>query len=317
MSKKVKTGAKGFRTSIGGQALIEGILMRGVDRQAIVVRTADGLVPKVEELRMIKEKHPVLGWPFIRGVVNFLDSMVKGVKAITYSAEMLPEEEQEEPGKLDLWIEKKFGWEKAQKFFLGLAVFLGICLSVGLFFVLPTLLAGLFKDLIANHFLRNLAEGGLRLLIFFAYLVLCSRMKDIQRMFAYHGAEHKTIFCYEKGLPLTVENVRIQSRFHPRCGTSFLFVVIIISILVFSVISWSSPIIRILLRLALLPVVVGISYEINRWVGRHDNVFTAVLAWPGKQFQRITTNEPDDDMIEVGIEALKLVIPREEGADSW
>lgn len=296
---------------------MEGILMRGPKKQAIVVRTPDGLVSRVEELRLIKDRHPILGWPFIRGVVNFIDSMVKGVKALTYSAELLPEEQQEEPSKLDKWIEEKIGGEKAQELIIAIAVILGIGLSVGLFILLPTILAGFLAGTGAHHMVRNLLEGLLRIAIFLFYLWACTHMKDIQRVFAYHGAEHKTIFCYEKGLPLTVENVRIQPRQHPRCGTSFLFVVMIISILVFSVVNWTNVWVRMGLRILLLPLVVGISYEINRWAGRHDNLLTAILSWPGRKLQRLTTNEPDDSMIEVAIEALTLVIPEEKGADAW
>ena len=305
-----------FRTSIGGQALIEGILMRGPTRQAIVCRTQDGMVEKVEELHWVREKHPILGWPLIRGVIVFLDSMVKGMKALTYSADLLPEDEQEEPGKIDLWIEKHFGEEKAKDIIIGTAVVLGIALSIVLFILIPTLLAGLTKGFIHSPVVRNLFEGLLRIVIFLLYLWGVAHMKDVERMFAYHGAEHKTIFCYEKGLPLTVENVRPQSRFHPRCGTSFLFVVVIISILVFSLVSlrvglWDNPWVRIGLRLLLLPVVVSISYEINRWVGRHDNLCSRILSAPGKWLQRLTTNEPDDSMIECAIRALELVIPEQ------
>ena len=306
-----------FRTSIGGQALLEGILMRGPKKQAIVVRTPDGLVSNVEELRLIKDRYPILGWPIIRGVANFLDSMVKGVKALMYSAELLPEEQQEEPSKLDRWIEEKIGGEKAQQLIVAIAVALGIGLSIGLFILLPTLIAGFVSGSGTHHMVRNLLEGLIRIVIFLFYLWACTRMKDIQRVFAYHGAEHKAIFCYEKGLPLTVENVRAQPRRHPRCGTSFLFVVMIISILVFSVVNWTNVWVRMGLRILLLPVVVGISYEINRWVGRHDNLLTAVLSWPGRMLQHLTTNEPDDSMIEVAIEALTLVIPEEKGADAW
>jgi len=303
---------------IGGQALIEGILMRGPNRQAIVVRRSDGeLVTKVDDLKLIKDRYPILGLPLIRGAVSFLDSMIKGVSAVSFSAEQMPEEEQEEPSKLDSWIETRFGWEKAQKIIIGIAVVLGICMSVGLFILLPTLLAGFLDTIVTSRLLRNLMEGALRICIFMIYLTLCSRMKDIQRMFAYHGAEHKTIHCYEKGLPLTVENVRIQRREHPRCGTSFLFVVMIISMLVFSVVSWTNPWARMGMRILLLPLVVGISYEFNRLVGRHDNALTAILAAPGNAMQRITTNEPDDSMIEVAIKALTLVIPEKEGADKW
>lgn len=311
-----------FRTSIGGQALIEGILMRGPEKQAIVCRTEDGLVEKVDELHLVKEKHPILGWPLIRGVVVFLDSMVKGMQALTYSADLLPEDEQEEPGKIDLWIERHFGEKKGKNIIIGTAVVLGIALSIVLFILLPTLLAGLTKSFIQSPVVRNLFEGLLRIVIFLLYLWAVSHMKDVERMFAYHGAEHKTIFCYEKGLPLTVENVRPQSRFHPRCGTSFLFVVVIISILVFSLVSlrvglWDNPWVRIGLRLLLLPVVVSISYEINRWVGRHDNLCSRILSAPGKWLQRLTTNEPDDSMIECAIRALELVIPEQKGSDTW
>lgn len=311
-----------FRTSIGGQALLEGILMRGPHRQAIVCRTPDGLVEKIDELNMVKDKHPILGWPLIRGVVTFLDSMVKGMQALTYSADLLPLEEQGEPDKIDQWIENHFSEEKAKDIIIGVAVVLGIALSVVLFILLPTLLAGLTNGFIHSPVVRNLVEGLLRIVIFLLYLWGVTRMPDVARMFAYHGAEHKTIFCYEKGLPLTVENVRPQSRFHPRCGTSFLFVVVIISILVFSLVSlkvalWDNVWVRVGLRLLLLPVVVAISYEINRWVGRHDNLLSRILSAPGKWLQHLTTNEPDDEMIECAIRALELVIPEKQGSDAW
>ena len=310
-----------FRTSIGGQALIEGILMRGPTRQAIVCRTQDGMVEKVEELHWVREKHPILGWPLIRGVIVFLDSMVKGMKALTYSADLLPEDEQEEPGKIDLWIEKHFGEEKAKDIIIGTAVVLGIALSIVLFILIPTLLAGLTKSFIQSPVVRNLFEGLLRIVIFLLYLWAVSHMKDVERMFAYHGAEHKTIFCYEAGLPLTVENCRIQPRHHPRCGTSFLFVMVVVSILVssvvFSFVDWRNVWVRIGLHLLLLVPVVGVTYEFNRYVGGHDNKVTRFLARPGLWLQNFTTNEPDASMLEVAIEALKLVIPDEAGADRW
>ena len=306
-----------FRTSIGGQALIEGILMRGPTKQAIVCRTQDGMVEKVEELHLVKEKHPILGWPLIRGVVVFLDSMVKGMKALTYSADLLPEDEQEEPGKIDLWIEKHFGEEKAKDIIIGTAVVLGIALSIVLFILIPTLLAGLTDSFIHSPVVRNLFEGLLRIVIFLLYLWGVAHMKDVERMFAYHGAEHKTIRCYEARLPLTVENVRPMTRLHPRCGTSFLFVVLFISILLGTCIQASNTLLRAGMKLLLLPVVVAVAYEINRFVGRHDNWFTRILTKPGLWFQNFTTNEPDDSMIEVGIRALELVIPEEEGSDRW
>ncbi|MBR4058013.1 MAG: DUF1385 domain-containing protein [Oscillospiraceae bacterium] len=316
MSKKDSSCA--FRTSIGGQALIEGILMRGPDKQAIVCRKANGeLSVKESELKLIKDKHPILGWPFVRGVVTFLDSLVKGMQAVTWSAEQQPEEMQEEPGKFDLWLEKKLGSEKAEKIVFGIAIFLGIALAVGLFFFLPTLLTGLMDGFLKSRLLRNLVEGVLRIVIFLLYLWAVTHMKDIRRMFSYHGAEHKTIHCYERGLELTVENVRTMPKEHPRCGTSFLFVVMIVSIFVLMFVTWTTPLLRLLIRLCLLPVIVAISYEINRWVGRHDNVLSTVLAWPGRQLQHLTTYEPDDGMIECAIEALKHVIPEETGKDEW
>ena len=309
-----------FRTSIGGQALIEGILMRGPTRQAIVCRTQDGMVEKVEELHWVREKHPILGWPLIRGVVVFLDSMVKGMQALTYSADLLPEDEQEEPGKIDLWIERHFGEEKGKNIIIGTAVVLGIALSIVLFILLPTLLAGLTKSFIQSPVVRNLFEGLLRIVIFLLYLWAVSHMKDVERMFAYHGAEHKTIFCYEAGEELTVENVRKQGRFHPRCGTSFMFVLIIIativSSIVFSIIDITNPFLRMLAHLILLPLVVGISYEFNRYAGRSESVISRALRWPGLMIQHLTVFEPDDSMIEVAITAMKEVIP-DDGSDEW
>ena len=307
-----------FRTMIGGQALIEGIMMRGPDKQAIVCRTKDGLTEKVEPLRLIKDRHPALGWPVIRGLVTFADSMLKGMKALSYSASLLPEDEQEEPTKFDLWLEKKLGSEKAEKAIIGFAAFLGVCLAVALFLFLPTFIAGFIPGVEGHYTLRSLLEGAIKIGIFLVYLWLCSRMKDMKRLFAYHGAEHKTIFCYEKGLPLTVENVRPQSRFHPRCGTSFLLVVIVLGIFVGLLIQIDNTLLRFALRLLLLPVIVCVAYELNRWAGRHDrNIVSRIFTWPGKQLQHLTTNEPDDGMIECAIRALELVIPEEKGKDAW
>ena len=305
-----------FRTSIGGQALIEGILMRGPKKQAIVCRTADGLVEKVEELKFIRDRYPILGWPLIRGCATFLDSMVKGMQALTYSAELVPVEDQE-PDKLDQWIEKHFEAEKAPKIVIGTAVVLGIALALFLFIFLPTLIVGFIKPLTQNLVLRNLSEGVVKIIILLAYMRLCCCVSDVKRLFSYHGAEHKTIFCYEHGKPLTVENVRTESRFHPRCGTSFLLVVVVVSILVNSVVTLTNSFARMGCHLLLLPLVVGISYEINRWCGRHDNWLSAALSAPGKWLQHMTTNEPDDSMIECAIRAMELVIPEEKGSDAW
>ena len=307
-----------FRTSIGGQALMEGILMRGPDKQAIVCRTENGIVEKVEPLNLPKDKYPILGWPVVRGIVTFADSMVKGMRALTYSASLLPEEEQEEPSKFDLWLEKKLGSEKAEKYVIGIAAVLGVLLAVALFILLPTLIAGFIPGIEGHYTLRSLIEGVIKIVIFLVYLGLVAHMKEIKRLFSYHGAEHKTIFCYEKGLPLTVENVRPQSRFHPRCGTSFLLVVIILGLFVGLLIQVDNTLLRIALRILLLPVLVAVAYEINRWAGRHDaNIVSRIVTWPGKQLQRLTTNEPDDGMIECAIRAMELVIPEEKGKDAW
>lgn len=308
-----------FKTMIGGQALIEGILMRGPDKQAIVVRSPEGLVEKVEELHLIKERFPILGWPLIRGVVNFFDSMIRGVSALMYSADFFPDDGQNPAAesKFDKWLEAHVKEETMQKLIVPFGVVLGLAFSIGLFILLPALLMEFLAGIIPSYFVRNLLEGVLRIGIFIAYLAAVSRMKDMQRVFSYHGAEHKTIRCYESGQPLTVENVRGMSRFHPRCGTSFLFVVMLISILVFTVVRVTKPLLRVVCKLLLLPVIVAISYEINRWVGRHDNAFTRVLTAPGLWFQKLTTSEPDDSMIEVGIRSLELVLPEEKGKDQW
>ena len=315
-----------FRTSIGGQALSEGVMMRGPEKQAIVVRDQEGnLVEKVEDLKFIKDRYPILGWPLVRGTVNFLASMVNGVKALMYSADFYPEEEATQPSKFELWLEKHLSSKKLEQAIVMLAVVLGVGLSVFLFMVLPTFLTGGILHFFPGFPMwgRNLVEGILKIIIFMIYLIGCSRQKDIYRVFQYHGAEHKTIFCYEAGLPLTVENVRIQTRHHPRCGTSFLFVVIFVSIIFSSIVFGIWPItnvwLRTLIHLLLLPLVVGITYEFNRWVGRHvqDSGLARVLTAPGMWLQNFTTNEPDDGMIEVAIRSLELVLPSQKGKDEW
>ena len=321
-----------FKTMIGGQALIEGILMRGPKKDAIVIRGEDGLNTEVSDRKLNPEKS-FKTWPFFRGVFTFFDAQVTGVKALMRSADLAPEEYNEEPSKFDQWLEKKLGNEKFQQAIISIAVFLGMAMSIGLFILLPAVISGFFDRWIPNLFLLHLLEGVIRLVIFMGYMILVSRMQEMRRVFAYHGAEHKTIRCYEAGLPLTVENVRKMTRLHPRCGTSFLLVVVIISTLVFSVAStgllslipslavlkgsFLYRLIMILFKLMLLPVVVGITYEINRWAGRNDNALTRLISAPGMWMQNFTTNEPDDSMIEVAILAVEAVLPEEEGADRW
>ena len=332
MAKKDPQCCEKFKTMIGGQALIEGIMMRGPEKEAIVVRGKEGLTIEVSP-RKINPPKSFKSWPFFRGAFNFFDSQVTGVKALMRSVDLAPEEYQEEPSKLDLWLEKKLGNEKFQQAIVGIAVALGLGLSVGLFFLLPMIIGGFFDRWIHSTVAMNLVEGVIRMCIFMVYMILVSRMEEMKRVFSYHGAEHKTIRCYEAGLPLTVENIRIQTRLHPRCGTSFLLVVMVISILVFSVASsallaafpdleairgtFGFRLLMIAFKLLLLPVVVSITYEINRWCGRHDNLLTRILSAPGMWMQNFTTNEPDDTMIEVAIKAVEAVLPEEEGADRW
>lgn len=312
MSKKVDS----YKTTIGGQAIIEGIVMKGPRKSCTVVRKPDDeLAIKEKETIPPKEKNFILGLPVIRGVYGFGLSLKDGMEAIDYSSKFI--EDDEEPSRFEKWLEKKLGSEKLEKVIFSIALFFGVAIPVVLFFMLPTILAGFIPVNVMPNMARNILEGIIRIVIFLTFMFVVSKMKDIERTYRYHGAEHKTIYCYEKGLDLTVDNVREQSRFHPRCGTSFLFVVMIISILIFSVVTWSSPVERMLIRLALLPLVVGISYEINRFAGRHDNIFTNVLRAPGLLLQRLSVFEPDDSMIEVAIQALKRVIPENKGEDRW
>ena len=332
MANKQEQCCEKFKTMIGGQALIEGIMMRGPEKDAIVIRGREGLTVEVSP-RKLAPKNSFKNWPFFRGMFSFFDAQVTGVKALMRSADLAPEEMQEEPSKFDLWLEKKLGNEKFQQAVIGIAVALGMGLSIGLFFLLPMVIGSFFDRWIQTTVGLNLVEGVIRMVIFMAYMLLVSRMEEMKRVFSYHGAEHKTIRCYEAGLPLTVENVRMQTRMHPRCGTSFLLIVMVISILVFSVASsallsafpaleamrgtFLFRLVMIAFKLLMLPLVVGITYEINRMVGRYDNRFTRALSAPGLWMQNFTTNEPDDSMIEVGIAAVQAVLPEEEGADRW
>ena len=304
------------RTSIAGQALIEGILMRGPQKTAIVCRKpGEDMVVKVEPTGTMSHG----AWarlPVIRGVVSFWDSMKFGMSALMYSADFMEEEEAETQSRFDAWLERTFDSEKLEKVMMGLALVFGIAIPIVLFILLPTYLAGFLGNSLPSV-VRNLIEGGFRICIVLAFLYVTSRQKDVHRTYMFHGAEHKTIACYEAGLELTVDNVRTRSRLHPRCGTSFLFMVMLISILFFSLFSWSNVWVRTATRLAMLPVVAGVSYEINRFAGRHDNWLTGLLRAPGLALQRMTTAEPTDDMMEVAIEAMNRVIPENEGEDNW
>ena len=335
MSKKnAQRCCEKFKTSIGGQALIEGIMMRGTEKDAIAIRTPDGIRIETSD-RKIRKKGSVGTWPLIRGCVNFFDSQVVGVKALMKSADLQPDDADanSEPSKFDKWLERHLDSEKFQKAIISIAVFMGLAMSIGLFFLLPMVASSFLQRWLTTPLALNLVEGLIRIVIFMTYMLLVSRMKEMKRVFAYHGAEHKTIRCYEAGLPLTVENVRVQTRLHPRCGTSFLLVVMVISVLVFSIASsallavapamaamrgsFLYSLLMIVFKLMLLPIVVAFTYEINRWAGRHDNWFTRILTAPGMWMQHFTTVEPDDSMIEIGIAAVEAVLPQEEGADRW
>ena len=289
-------------SNIGGQAVLEGIMMKHKDEYAIAVRKPNG------EIVVEKDTyHSVIKWekltktPFIRGVFNFIDSMVLGIKTLMFSATFFEEEEE------ILTKEEALKREKQEKAMMGGTVALSVIMAVGIFMVLPYLLSSLLKPIVTSYFLRTVIEGFLRIGIFIVYVVLISRMEDIQRTYMYHGAEHKCINCIEHGLPLTVENVRKSSRQHKRCGTSFLFLVLAISIILFMLIRVEGALMRLLIRILLLPVIAGISYEVLKLAGRSDNFFVNLISKPGLCIQRLTTKEPDDSMIEVAIQAVEAV----------
>ena len=293
-----------IKTSVGGQALLEGIMMKGPEKSAMAVRKPNGefdlSVWDTKKLTGIRKV------PFIRGTFNFIDTLIQGYDCLMKSAEISGQEE--EPDKFELWLNKVFG-KAAGAVFGTVITVIAAALAIGLFFGVPALIAGFIGNYVENAVLLSAIEGVIKIAMFLAYIIGVSKMSDIHRTFMYHGAEHKTIFCYEKGLELTVENVRKQQRFHPRCGTSFLLIVLVVSVLVSSVITWENVFIRVLLKILMLPVTVGISYEIIKFAGRHDNWFTKIISAPGLWFQNFTTQEPDDSMIEIAIAAVTPVLP--------
>ena len=322
MAKQDENCCTPFKTTCGGQALLEGIMMQGPGRRAIVVRKPDGELDITEEA--VKPRSGLANLPFLRGLFVFCGSMVHGMRALMHSAEVSEDGAgEEELTGIDKWISEHFEQDKAMSIVITLAAVIGIAFSVGLFILLPTALTGLIGLVWKTMplWVRSVIEGLLKVVIFMTYLYLCSKMKEIHRVFEYHGAEHKTIYCYENGLELTVENVRKQPRHHPRCGTSFLFVVIAVSIflsiVVFTPLKIENTFLRMALHLLMLPVIVGVTYEFNRYVGGHDGPVSRALRGPGMWMQNFTTFEPDDSMIQVGIEALKRVLPEEKGADQW
>ena len=317
MSKECENVCK--KTSIGGQALIEGVMMRGVGKAAMAVRLPDGTINvEIEKTKLAKDKSVVFRIPFVRGIFNFIDNMIFGYKYLMKSAEKSGIDMDEPESKFDKWLTKHLG-DKLMKVVSGVAMVLGVVLAVGLFILAPMGIVWLLEKLVPLGAFKTLIEGIIKIAVFVGYLALVSRTKDIQRVFEYHGAEHKSIACYEAGEELTVENVKKHKRFHPRCGTSFLLIVLIVSILVYSLIqfSWGNLLLRAALKILLLPVIVGISYEIIKLAGRYDNFFTRILSAPGLWIQRFTTREPDDSQIEVAIASLKPVLPEENENDNW
>lgn len=304
------------KTSIGGAAVMEGVMMRGPHSIAVAVRKPDGEIEvDVKETKPVSKRNFFLKLPIVRGCIAFFESMITSTKALMYSASFIDVEE-EEPSKFDTWLEKVFG-DKLKDAILYLSVVLSLFLSVGLFILLPTWLVSLVRIFCSNQVVLTVAEGVTRIVIFLGYLILVSQMPDIKRVFEYHGAEHKTIACYESGEELTVENAKTKCRLHPRCGTSFLLIVMVVSIIVFSFLKWDNILVRTLTRLALLPIVAGISYEIIKLAGRYDNFATRIVSWPGLMLQKITTREPDESQLEVAIASMKAVIPENKDEDKW
>lgn len=310
---------KVHKTSIGGQAVMEGVMMRGPKEIATAVRKSNGeIIIDKKEVSSVFTKYKFLKIPILRGVISFFESMITGVKCLMFSAEQVDLEDGEDykPSKFEQWLDDKFG-DKVKDIVIYFSVFVSLIFSVGLFILLPTVLVGWLKKFIVSAPVLSFCEGGVRIVIFLAYLFLVSRMKDIQRVFEYHGAEHKTIAAYEHGEELTPENARKYSRLHPRCGTSFLLIVMIISIIFFSFLKWETVWQRMLYRLLLLPVVAGVSYEIIKFAGRSDSKLVKWLTSPGLALQLLTTREPDDSQLEVAIAALKSVLTGNKDDDRW
>lgn len=304
------------KTNIGGQALIEGIMMKGPNKIATAVRKPDGEIIVREKNIAPLFEHKFFKLPIIRGSFVLIDSLVTGVKELMYSAEFYGEDYEEDA--IDRFLKRVFK-DKADTAIVYVSVILALFFTVGIFILAPSLLTNIFKSIVKNTFLLNLIEGIIRVGFFVLYVFLISKLNDIKRVFMYHGAEHKTIHCYEHMEELTVENVRKYSTLHPRCGTSFMINVMIISIIVFSFFGWPNPVMRVVIRLATLPIIAGLSYELNKYVGgcESENIFTKIITYPGFLIQKITTSEPDDSMIEVAITAMKEVIPQNGEDDKW
>lgn len=295
------------KQSVGGQALIEGVMMQSKDKRAMAVRKSDGeIVIKKNKIKSWINEKNIDKVPFIRGSFILIETMIEGVKSLNFSSDFFLDEEDDA---FDRFMKKIFK-DKANDVAICFSIILSLILSLGLFILVPTFIGGVFSNIIKNNILLNLVEGLARISILFLYIVLVSINKDIERVFQYHGAEHKSIYCYENDLELTVENARKFGRLHPRCGTNFLFIVMFTSIILFSFFGWPNPIVRIIMRIVCVPIVAGISYEIIRFLGKYNNKFTKIVAYPGMMLQKFTTKEPDDEQLEVALAALKAVIEK-------
>lgn len=293
--------------TVGGQALIEGVMMQSKEKRAIAIRKVDGeIVIKKNKIKSWISEKKIDKIPFIRGTFILIENMIEGINSLNYSSEFFIDEDEEED-KFDLFLKRIFK-DKVNDVVVGLSMILALLLSVGLFVLTPTFLGGLFSNIISNKVILNLVEGIIRILILFAYIVIISKNKDIERTFQYHGAEHKAVYCYENNLELTVENARKFTTLHPRCGTNFLFIVMSTSIILFSFFGWPNPLIRVIMRIICIPIVAGISYEIIRFLGKYNNKLTKIVAYPGMMLQKFTTKEPDDSQLEVALAALKAVV---------
>lgn len=296
------------KQAVGGQALIEGVMMQSKEKRAIAVRKADGeIVIKKNKIKSWINDKNIDKIPFVRGSFILIENMIEGINSLNYSSEFFMDEEDEEEDKFDILIKKIFK-DKANDVVLGIAMVFAILISIGMFVLTPTFIGGLFSKIISNKVILNLIEGIIRILILFTYIVIISKNKDIERTFQYHGAEHKAVYCYENNLELTIENARKFTTLHPRCGTNFLFIVMSTSIILFSFFGWPNPLARVIMRIVCIPVVAGISYEIIRFLGKYNNKLTKIVAYPGMMLQKFTTKEPDDSQLEVALAALKAVV---------
>lgn len=294
------------KSQVGGQAVIEGVMMQSKENRAIAVRKSDGeIVIKKNKIKSWITEKNINKIPFLRGSFVLIETMIEGIKSLNFSSEFFMEDEEED--KFDKFIKKIFK-DKANDVIIGISMVIAMIMSMGLFILIPTTVGGFFSNIIHNDLILNLIEGLIRISILFGYIVIISKNKDIERVYQYHGAEHKSIYCYENNLELTVENARQFTTLHPRCGTNFLFIVMCTSIVLFSFFGWPNPLIRIIMRIVFVPIVAGISYEIIRFLGKYNNIFTRIIAYPGMMLQKFTTKEPDDEQLEVALEALKAVI---------